>query len=442
MGAARLAAGISGLISPQTLGYRPVRMTDLRRHYLSTLTANLIILLFGTVSGILAARLLGPAGRGQLAVITLWPMALTTLGALGMNQAITFFAARESSRRNALLTALLSLATLQSFLLLLIGYLLLPHVLGRYPPLIVHLAQLFLLYIPLVFFSGYLLNLLQGGMRWGAFNFSRVFIAAWYALLLAGLFLLHRASLGAIITGQLVGYAAALLLNAFLVRRSFHLRLAWDPTIFKPLLRYGAKTHLAAMTAHLNLRLDQLVMSILLPPESLGLYVVAVTLASPLTLFPNAIGIVTLPAAARESPPVARAVIGQSLRTVAVLLTAAAAVLFLLVPYLLRLFFGDAFAPATPACRVLVLAMVPLGLAYVLYDSLRALNRPLAPAYAELAGNGVTIVLLSLLLPRYGFLGAAWASLGAYTTSFLFALWYIRSRAGFSPGPIVVGLHV
>lgn len=417
-------------------------MTGLHRQYLSTLTANVVILLFGTGSGILAARLLGPTGRGQLAVITLWPMALTMLGALGMNQAITFFAAREAPRRNALLAALLSLATLQSLLLLLVGYLLLPRLLARYPPLILHLAQLFLLYIPLVFFSGYLLNLLQGGLRWGAFNFSRMFVAAWYALLLAGLFILHRASLEAIIVGQLVGYAVALLLNAFLIRRSFRLSLAWDLTIFKPLLRYGAKTHLAALTAHLNLRLDQLVMSIWLPPESLGLYVVAVALASPLTLFPNAIGIVTLPAAAGESPPAARAVIGQSLRVVAVLLTAAAAVLFLLVPHLLRLFFGSAFEPATAACRVLVVAMIPLGLAYVLYDSLRALNRPLAPAYAELAGNGVTIVLLSLLLPRYGFLGAAWASLGAYTTSFLFALWYIRSRAGLLPRRASASLHV
>jgi Na+-driven multidrug efflux pump len=81
------------------------------------------------------------------------------------------------------------------------------------------------------------------------------------------------------------------------------------------------------------------------------------------------------------------------------------------------------------ACKVLVLAMIPLGLSQLLYESLRALNRPLAPAYAELLGNAVTACLLYLLLPRMGFLGAAYASLGAYTASLLFILWYLRARA-------------
>ncbi|MFQ5663093.1 MAG: oligosaccharide flippase family protein [Terriglobia bacterium] len=412
-------------------------MLGLARHYLSTLCANLAILLLGTISGVLAARLLGPVGRGELAIITLWPMALAMLGALGMNQAITFFAAREPARRNALFTALLSVAAAQSLFLLAVGYFLLPRLLAPHRPLILHLAQLFLLYIPLAFFSGYLLNLLQGGLHLGAFNFSRMFLAAWYTLLLAVVFLLERPNLALIIAGQLAGYAAATGLNAYWVRRRFHPRLAWDPALFKPLLSYGAKTQLGAMTTYLNLRLDQLVMSVWLAPEALGLYVVAVTLASPLAVLPSAISMVTLPAAARESPAAARAVIRHSFRTVVLLLAAGAALLFLLVPYLLPFFFGQAFTPATAACRILVVAMVPWGLAHVLYDSLRALNHPLVPAYAELVGNGVTIVLLYLLLPGFGFLGAAFASLGAYTASFLFLLWYVHSRAGFSLGELL-----
>lgn len=412
-------------------------VSTLSRHYASTLATNLFILFFGVVSGTLAARLLGPAGRGELAVITLWPMALASFGALGLNQALTFHAARQPARRPALFTASLALAGVQSAVLLSVCYFLLPPLLAKQRPLVLLLAQLFMLYIPLAFFSGYLHNLLQGSMHLGAYNLARVFVAAWYALLVTALFLFHLPSLGMIIAGQVAGYAAGLVLIAYWVRRYLRPRLEWDRTVFPPLLSYGVKSHLGSLTQYLNLRLDQLVMSVWLPPTDLGLYVAAVTLASPLTVLPTAFGIVTLPVAAGETASGARAVIRQSFRSVVLWVTAGAAGLFFLAPYLLPLFFGQAFAPATAACRVLAVAMIPLGLSQVLYDSLRGLNRPLAPAYAELVGNAVTVVLLWFLLPRLGFLGAAYASLAAYTVSFLFVLWYSHSRVGLSPAELL-----
>ncbi len=407
-------------------------MPSVGRHYVSTLAANGAILLLGTVSGLLAARLLGPSGRGELAIITLWPMALAILGNLGMNQAITFFTAQQPERRHALFTAAVVIGLVQSLVLAGLGYFLLPYLLGQREPYVLYWARWFLLSIPLTFPSGYPLNVLQGSMHLDAYNFSRIFGAAWYALVLVVLFTIRQPSIGAIVTWQLVGYAVNGLLNLWLVRRLLRVRWQWDASIYKPVLSYGAKTQLGGLTYYLNQRLDQLVMSLWLAPEALGYYVVAVALANPLTIIPNAIGTVTLPAAAREAAATAHAVIRRSLRTVLLLGTAAAAGLFLLTPYLLPLLFGEAFRPAIGACRVLVVAMIPLGLSLVLYESLRGLNHPLAPAYAEGIGNLATIALLAALLPRYGFLGAAFASLGAYTTSFLAVAYFARSHAGLS----------
>jgi O-antigen/teichoic acid export membrane protein len=407
-------------------------MPELHRHYLSTLATNGAILVFGMVSGILSARLLGPQGRGELAVILLWPMALATLGGLGLNQAITFFVAREPERLHALFTVALVLSVAQGLLLGVLGYVLLPYVLQGKAPDVLYWSRWFLLSIPLVFLSGNLQNLLQGSMHLDHYNAGRMFSAAWYALVMAALYLLHRPSLGDIITWLLVGYAGGVALSLVLVRRLLRPRWHWDSSILRPLLSYGVKTQLGGVTYYLNQRLDQLNMSVWLAPEALGYYVVAVALASPLTIIPNAIGIVTLPAAAREAAAAARTVIRRSLRTVLLLGAMGAAVLFLLVPYLLPLLFGEAFRPAIGACRVLAIAMVPLGLSLVLYESLRALNHPLAPAFAEGLGNLVTIALLAVLLPRYSFLGAAYASLGAYTAVFLATAYFAQTRAGLS----------
>lgn len=414
-------------------------MPSVGRHYVSTLAANGAILLLGVVSGMLAARLLGPSGRGELAIVTLWPMALGILGNLGMNQAVAFFTAQQPERRNGLFTAAMVIGAAQGVLFAGLGYFLLPLLLGGHEASVLQLARWFLLFIPLSFLSGYLLNLLQGAMHLNAYNLSRMLGAAWYTLVVVALFLSDRADIGTIVTWQLAGYGVNGLLNFWLVRRLLGVHWQWDASVVRPVLSYGAKTQLGGVTYYLNQRLDQLVMSVWLEPQALGYYVVAVALASPLTIIPTAIGIVTLPAAARETAVAAQAVIRRSVRTVLLLCVGSALALFLLVPYLLPLFFGEAFRPAIGACRVLVLAMIPLSLSLVLYESLRALNHPLGQAYAEVTGNLVTILLLVWLLPRYGFLGAAYASLGAYAASLLAAVWYSRTRAGLSLRQLLSG---
>ncbi len=405
-------------------------MPALSRHYLSTLAANAAILLLGAVSGVLAARLLGPEGRGELAVIVVWPSAVVYLvGSFGLHDAATYFAARRPERLNAVFTLLQVLGLAQTVVFGALAYFLLPAVLAGHRPEVISLTRLFLLFFPAGFNSLYLLKLLQGRLLIRQYNLARVFMAAWYTALLVALYFLGRVSLPWIVAGQLVGYGLGWLLHACFVARSLRPRWEWDPSLLAPMFRYGLQAQFSLTSSYLNLRLDQLVMSVWLPAQALGYYVVAVVVAEPVQSIPAAIGMVTLPAAAaQEQPAGAQRVMQQSLRVVAALLALSVGPLLLLVPYLIPFFFGETFAPAVSACRVLLLAAVPMAFVLVLNDSLRALNRPQAPGYAGLVGNGVTLVLLALLLPRYGFLGAAYASLAAYSASLAFLLWYVNRR--------------
>jgi len=412
------------------VGYCRFPVPTLSRHYASTVAANAAILLLGAVSGVLAARLLGPEGRGELAVIILWPSAVVYLvGSFGLHDAATYFAARHPERLNAVFTLLQVLGLAQTVVFGALAYFLLPVVLAGHRPEVISLTRLFVLFFPAGFNSLYLLKLLQGRLLIRQYNLARVFVAAWYTALLVGLYLLGRVSLPWIVAGQLVGYGLSWLLHAHFVARSLRPRWEWDPSLLSPMLRYGLKAQFSLTSSYLNLRLDQLVMSVWLPPQALGYYVVAVVVAEPVQSIPAAIGMVTLPAAAaQEHPAGAQRVMQQSLRVVAALLALSVGPLLLLVPYLIPFFFGETFAPAVSACRVLLLAAIPMAFVMVLNDSLRALNRPQVPGYAALIGNGVTLILLTLLLPRLGLLGAAYASLAAYTTSLVFLLWYAHHR--------------
>ena len=65
-----------------------------RRAYAQTFAATAAIRCLGVVSGVLAARLLGPAGRGELAVIIFLPMLLLTLGELELPRSLAYEVSR------------------------------------------------------------------------------------------------------------------------------------------------------------------------------------------------------------------------------------------------------------------------------------------------------------------------------------------------------------
>ena len=59
-----------------------------KRAYSQTFAATIGVRIFGALSGVLAARLLGKAGRGELAVIVFMPMMLISLGELEFSRSL------------------------------------------------------------------------------------------------------------------------------------------------------------------------------------------------------------------------------------------------------------------------------------------------------------------------------------------------------------------
>jgi O-antigen/teichoic acid export membrane protein len=101
-----------------------------------------------------------------------------------------------------------------------------------------------------------------------------------------------------------------------------------------------------------------------------------------------------------------------------------------LAPLLIKVFFGARFLPSVRAAQILLFAAVFQGLNSVLGNALRNLGHPGKPAAGEVLGMAATVGLLAVLLPRYGILGAAAASLIAYTLVFLALLRFLAGIAG------------
>jgi O-antigen/teichoic acid export membrane protein len=401
------------------------------RKHGDTLGTQVLTAGLGVMSGLLAPRLLGPAGRGELAAVALWPMTLTFLAMLGMDHAAAYFAAKgrpaNSFGISTVTTTCLVVGLGQSLAVLTAGIFIIPAALRGYGAHAVRLGLLFLTGAPFILLGNPLAKLLLGHQDMRGYNLYRVIPPTIYSLAILILFLHKVPSVAAIVVFELAGFVLATVIVVRLVRRRLAPSWKWDAGIATHMLKYGAKTQAGGFSNFLNQRLDQLVMTMFLPSSQLGVYVAAVAFADGLWIIPRGIGYVTLADSANVEGNEAWRVTKRSLLLTGLCLVPSAVALGVLIPWLVTALFGARFAGAVLPCRILIPGSCALGLTTVLFEAARGMNRPEIPAYAEGASLLVTAALLAALLKPYGIAGAALASTIAYTVA-LGATWFLLVR--------------
>lgn len=378
------------------------------------------IAMLNVVTGVVLARQLGPTGRGELAAALIWPSLMAALGSVGLPQATTYYAARGTAP-GVLASSSLVIGSILSVVLVGLGLLILPLALGGHEEVVLDSSYLYLLYIPLSLFTLPIMGILNGVHRYLWFQTLRLFVYAATAALLVGLAAEGSLDVRSAVIAYLVATSANLALAVLLLSRVNLTPLTPSVAVSRQLVAFGLKSHLSYVSSLLNERLDQLVISVVLSAERLGLYVVAVTLTQLTTLVGQSMAVVALPALARMKTPEAQArgarfFVGFTL----VLASAASLVIMALVPQLINLFFGADFLPAVAACRILLVATVIFSTNRTLEALLQALGRPLDAGTGEALALGATAVSLAILLPLFGLVGAAGASLIAYAVSALY----------------------
>jgi O-antigen/teichoic acid export membrane protein len=218
----------------------------------------------------------------------------------------------------------------------------------------------------------------------------------------------------------LEGAAALTVLSALvpLVALGTVFRRALPPAVDLRLLReglsFGGRASVGVVATMANQRLDQLMMIPLVPPRELGLYTVAVTIASFSTALTGQVVTVFLPRiAAGESHIVPRAS-----RCVLLVALSSSVVIALGTAVFLVPLFGEAFASARTLVYVLLIGWIFQAALSALSQGLPAVGRPGAPSVGELISLAITVPGLVLLLPSMGAMGAALITVVAYATTF------------------------
>jgi len=393
------------------------------------LIADATILLSNVVSSLIGARALGPAGRGDLLIVVLWPPVVAMLAGLGLPMAYRYWMAKEPERASRLFSNAVIYTALVGVMSIGLADLMVPHLVGRRSPEVMTLLRIYQVNIPAALFLDLMRGLLEGTRRFGWAGAARLIFFGVQAGGFAVLWYLGRFTLATATVTMISAQTAAMLLALIAVWRQ--LRPRWQPswTEFKTSMNYGVRDYPGGVADFTTLRLDQLMLGAMASNVAIGLYVIAVRLSEVTTLAANAIAAALMPEVASRTGRKAESLWASSLRLTIYMHALLLVPLWLGAPFILKTLFGESFVPATTAFRWLLLAAAAWGLGSIVISGLRGFGYPWLSTMARFSAAVVTGIALVILLPRLGITGAAIASLIGYSAMLAVALFaFIRKR--------------
>jgi O-antigen/teichoic acid export membrane protein len=335
------------------------------------------------ITSILIARQLGPDGRGQYAVITLWATILATAASLSIGDAVGVAAARADlpSAGPSPIYAIMGRAlptALCAFLLTLVPCLITFHfavtLSGVKPTLFLYLLvtlSLFSTASNLVFG-----NYHRAQSRYVSYNLARSIVILLLSVLLISATFASRMKLD--LDEVLTLFAVAVCVGTgvtFLLDSSIWTNVSWSKPDLE-LFKSGLAMHSPILLFMISSQIDRFVAMYAMPTKEFGLFAIAASVAQP----PSSLLWTTLKAVIigdriLQDPQKSKARLRQyafwiMLTTIA-MSPVAATTLYFLVPVV----FGSQFAPAASTTSWLILGYALSPLRIMLHEVRRSTNR-------------------------------------------------------------------
>jgi O-antigen/teichoic acid export membrane protein len=393
------------------------------------LLTDVAITLFSVVTSLVGARALGPAGRGDLLLITLWPIVIAMLTELGLPNSYRYWMAKEPDRVASLFSNAVIFTVIVGGTSVVVGDLLVPHLVGERTPEVMLLVRVYMINIPGVIFLSLMRGLLEGTRRFGWAGAARFIFFVVQAGGFLGFWLMGRLTVSTAAFTMILSQTASVLLATAAVWHQ--LRPRWRPswTEFKTSMHYGLRDYAGGVADYATLRLDQLMLGAMASSSAMGLYVVAVRLSEVTTFAAGAAADALMPevAASRKGDNV-EALLARTLRLTIYLNLLVLVPLWLAAPLILRTLFGPSFEPATNAFRWLLVSAVVWSAGAIVIRGLQGFGHPGLTTIARFVSAAVTAGVLLILLPRMGITGAAISSLIGYSVLLVVALFALLHR--------------
>lgn len=380
--------------------------------------------LLGIVSGTVAARVLGPSHRGELAQLLLWPQLVVTIGNLGIDVAAVYLSGDQKRHRDVPATVL-GVALAQSLVLVPVYLVLVPIVFHGSG--VTRDALLLAPLVPLYLVGSVSIDCLAGRLRFGAFNVVRISLPITYC---GGITALAATGQLSPLTGAmayLVAHGCSDVLALLLVWRGSGLG-RFDRALARSALHFGLRAHFGRLSAQ-GLGVDLAIISLMLSSKDLGLYSAATAFLAAPTLVAWSIGLVVFPHVSAKHQAGERPQLQATFALHACVVIALAGLLFAFAGPIVTVLFGQGYAAAAPALRLLAIASVAISIRSFPIEVLRGMGRPGLTSIAEAANWLLFLAAIPAGAAAGGLVGTA-AAVAAASYASLAVLITLMWRSG------------
>jgi O-antigen/teichoic acid export membrane protein len=398
-----------------------------------------IVSLFGVVGGIILARTLGPHDRGILAVVLLLPSTLMTVSKFGITQANVYCVRRvgvsaEKVASNSLVLAL-TLGIGIGAAAWLSRNALLTTVMREVPTWALLLA---LWLLPLFLIDNYFNGVLQACGNFSVYNRRLVAGGFMIFVLVVGLRLARRLTLATAvliyIVVNTVNVALLLMQTRWLVR--FNLRPHW--ALLRQQVHFGAKSYVQILAMHLLFRIDVYMVAYYLDPAQIAFYSLALHFTEMILEIPQAVGWVVYPRMASLQKEDVHRLTAQACRRTMCLTGIGALAVVLAGPFIVPLWYGNAFAPASRPLVFATPGMVMMSVFAIVTRDFTSRNNQIVNIRAGMAALISNVLLNVFMIPAMGIVGAALATSISYSLAAFMVMVPYRRESGVAFSELLV----
>lgn len=397
-------------------------MSNLLKSSLTSLAATIVSLVAGFASNIIGARLLGPAGSGEVAYALWVATSAAVLADMGLPQTLLRNAGAMAGTGDGwkpLVRAALRAFTL-SVLMVASGILIYAAMVYAYRGA----GDAWFWGVTTLLFVSYAVSAFSMAVARGRNRFGQTAIStAVGGLLQVPLVLVGALTLGP--AGALLGYVARYLPQAIQLRHYVDRASPASPrALTTEMLRYGRYMWLSDLIEILVLsRIEFLFLGFFFSATDIGYFAAGLGLAGlieqvMLQISPALI-VSFADAHARGDQAALQNAYARVIRIVALVMLPIGFGGAAIMPALLPLIFGDAFRPAIPAACTLLSFVWIAGLSVIPWGMIGAAGRSGRLLRVQIVSGLSTIAILSLLVPLAGLEGAAASRAAIVTLTFV-----------------------
>jgi len=414
-------------------------MISLWKTLIETSLARVYTLIIGAIILFLTARYLGPGGQGVVAAATAWAMLFSAFGGLSLGQVAHYRVQVKKSNQwltdlfgpLLLFTVLLTLAT---YVIVTIAYSSTDGKLFKEIPL--HVLGIAFAIIPFLIWEEYSRNLLAAIGKLRVYNMAQFWGRSFWLFGILGLIYFKRMGIFEVLTVQLAGQAIISMIGLSALGKQVHyvIRIKRDEII--EMLKGAGKLHLNTVGSFLLAQNTILMLNYFSDKSDVGYYQIAFQMAVLPAVIAQSASMVLYSKmsdlGANGVWPLHKRVCLQILAMVTFISICG----YIAAPLLVPLLVGNKFAPSIEIFQFLL--PCALGMAAAQLMAPQWIGRGVfTPTTALTFGVAVANVIINaILIPRFGVMGAVWASLVCYVgitiiVQALFAWWcekkYIQS---------------